>query len=90
MEGFSSMVREPFRVSSMGGSVGFLFVCAIKGLFLGWEHGGRHCWVVCFFTTQAKCIHEGGTNKTVEFRPYINTCPVQVGWGVFIPPTFVT
>ena len=33
VEGFSSMVRGPFRVSSTRGSVGFLFVCAIGGWF---------------------------------------------------------
>ena len=33
VEGFSLMVWEPFWVSSTGGSVGFLFVCAIEGWF---------------------------------------------------------
>jgi hypothetical protein len=34
-----------------GGSVVFLFVCAIEGWFTSWEHGGRPCWVLGFFTT---------------------------------------
>ena len=73
VEGFSSMVREPFWVSSTRGSVGFLFVCAIEGCFSGWEHGGRYCWVRHFFTTQAKCIHEGGTKQNSRISPPCKT-----------------
>ena len=29
-------------------------------------------------------------SKVAEFCPHICTCPVQIGWGVFIPLTFVT
>ena len=69
VEEFSSMVREPFWVSSTTGSLGFLFVCAIEGWFSSWEHSGRHCWVFRFFTAQAKCIHEGGTEQNSRVSP---------------------
>ena len=58
VERCSCEVREPFWVSSMGGSVVFLFGGAIEGWFTSWEHGGRPCWVLGFLTTQSKCIHE--------------------------------
>ena len=64
------MVGEPFWVSSMGGSVGFLFVCVIEGWFSGWEHGGRHfCWVLGFLVTQTKCMHEGNTKRGGRVSP---------------------
>ena len=90
VEGFSSMVREPFWVSSMGGLVGFLFVCSIEGWFSGWEHGGRHCWVLRFFTTQAKCIHEGGTEQNSRASPSCKHVS-STGWlGGIYTPTFIT
>ena len=86
VEGFSSMVREPFWVSSMRCSVGFLFVCAIEGWFSGWELGGRHCWVLCFFTTQAKCIHEGGTEQNSRVSPSCkHVSSTGWLWGIYTP-----
>ena len=86
MEGFSSMVREPFWVSSTRCSVGFLFVCAIEGCFSGWEHGGRYCWVRHFFTTQAKCIHEDGTKQNSRVPPPCKHMS-STGWfgGIYTP-----
>ena len=78
--------REPFWVSSTGGSVGFLFVCAIEGWFSGWEHGGRHCWVLRFFAAQAKCIHEGGTEQKSRASPSCKHVS-STGWlgGIYTP-----
>ena len=51
----------------------FLFVCAIEGWFMSWEHGGRNCWVLRFFTTQAKCIHESDTEQNSRVSPSCKT-----------------
>jgi len=59
VDGCSWEARELFWFSSAGGSMGFLFCGAIEGRFSTWEHGGRPCWVLGFFTTQSMSIHEG-------------------------------
>ena len=44
------------------------------------------CWVLGFFTTQAKCIHEGGTEQNSRVSPSCKKmCRVQVGWGYLYP-----
>ena len=86
VERFSWEVRESFWVLSMGGSAVFLFVCAIEGWFTSSEHGGRHCGVLCFFTTQAKCIHEGRIKRGGRVSPsYMHVS--STGWvgGIYTP-----
>ena len=90
VEEFSSMVREPFWVSSTTGSLGFLFVCAIEGCFQAGNTVGATVGFVASLQPKPNAYTKMALSKTAEFRPLVNTCRVQVGSGVFIPPTFVT
>ena len=53
---------------------------------MSWDNSGRHCWVLRFFTTQAKCIHEGGTEQSSRVSP---SClhVSSTGWlgGIYTP-----
>ena len=74
-----------------GGSVAFLFVCASKGWFTSSEHGVRHCGVLCFFTTQAKCIHKGRIKRGGRVSPsYMHVS--STGWlgGIYTPNLYYT
>ena len=44
------------------------------------------CWVLCLFTTQAKCIHEGGTEQNNRVSPLCKHVS-SIGWlgGIYTP-----
>lgn len=86
VEVFSSMVRESCWASPTGGFVAFLFICAIEGWFTSWEHGGRHCWILRFLSTQEKYIHEGRIKRGGRASPS-NMHVSSTGWlgGIYTP-----